>query len=98
MQTANTKLFDRGDTFFGVCEGLGQDLGISPTWFRVAFPVAAYFNPVAAVAVYAALGVLVYTLRWLVPDRPKAAAAEAAQPALIAAENDAAPAPVSIAA
>ena len=32
-----TNLLLRNDTILGVCEALGQDFGINPTWLRVAF-------------------------------------------------------------
>jgi hypothetical protein len=50
MQEAQSNLFTRDDTFFGVCEGLGQDLGISPNLLRLAFAIGTFFNPVGAIA------------------------------------------------
>ncbi|MDQ8755511.1 PspC domain-containing protein [Sphingosinicella sp. LHD-64] len=67
MQTQGN-LFTRDDTFFGVCQGLGEDLGFNPNWLRVALPVLAFFNPVAAIGAYAAGGVLVLATRLLVPN------------------------------
>ncbi len=74
-------LFTRDDTFFGVCEGLGQDLGVSPLWFRVAFPLALFFNPAMAAAAYVAAGVLVLASRLLFPDRGRDAVAVTSAPA-----------------
>ena len=74
----------RPDTMFGVCHALGEDLRISPTLLRLAFAGALFWNPVAALAAYAALGAIVLFSRWLVPN-PKAAFApepEAALPAV----------------
>ena len=66
---------------FGVCEALGEDLGIPSNLLRVALALALFWNPVATAATYAGLGVLVFVLRWLVPDP---AAAEAEEPAAAA--------------
>ncbi|MCM8731800.1 PspC domain-containing protein [Hephaestia sp. GCM10023244] len=60
-------LFNRPDTLFGVCEGAGQDLGISPNLLRLAFAVAMVWNPVAVLAAYALLGVGVAVSRWIAP-------------------------------
>ncbi len=83
MSNHQGNLFTRDDTFFGVCEGLGQDLGVSPLWFRVAFPLALFFNPVMAAAAYAAAGALVLASRLLFPDRRRAAAAVTPEPAIV---------------
>ena len=75
MQNAQPSLFTRDDTFFGVCQGLGEDLGISPLWFRLAFPVLLFFYPVVALAAYAGAGVVVFMTRWLYPHPVAAAVA-----------------------
>jgi phage shock protein PspC (stress-responsive transcriptional regulator) len=83
MNASQGNLFTRDDTFFGVCEGLGQDLRINPNLFRVAFAVGVYLNPVAAFAAYFGLGILVLATRLLVREPRQAgapAAAESAQP------------------
>ena len=67
-QTAQPSLLARDDTFFGICQGLGEDLGISPQLLRVAFALALFFNPIAAVAGYALAGVVVLASRLLVPN------------------------------
>ena len=74
-------VFARDDTFFGICQGLGDDLGFNPNWLRVALTLFLFFNPVAAIAAYFGAGILVAALRFLIPDpRPAAAPqAEAAQ-------------------
>jgi phage shock protein PspC (stress-responsive transcriptional regulator) len=69
-----TNLFTREDTFFGVCQGLGEDLGISGNWFRLAFALGLFFSPIGTLAAYAAAGAFVFTIRWLVPNGSKAAA------------------------
>ena len=62
-----TNLFTRDDTFFGVCQGLGEDLGISGNWFRLALALGLFFSPLGTIAAYAAAGVLVFAIRWLAP-------------------------------
>lgn len=58
----------RDDTFFGVCEALGEDFGFNPNWLRVALGVGLLFNPLASVAAYAAAGLIVGFSRLLVPN------------------------------
>jgi phage shock protein C len=88
MNASQGNLFTRDDTFFGVCEGLGQDLRINPNLIRVAFAVGVYLNPVAAVAVYFGLGILVLATRMLVREPRQASAAGALAPAqTVAVEN-----------
>lgn len=78
MQYAQTNVFlGRHDTFFGVCEAIGEDLGFNANYLRVAFGACVLFSPTAVVATYAALGVLVLLTRWLIPNRR---AAKAEQP------------------
>ena len=78
----------RGDTFLGVCEALGQDLGFHPNWLRIPFAALILWNPTAIVGAYLALGVVVATARWFYPAEPKAASPQGAQPS--AAETPAA--------
>ena len=66
-------LITRDDTFLGVCEGLGEDLGIHGNFFRAAFAVALFFSPVATVAAYFGLGLVVLATRLIAPN-PKAPA------------------------
>jgi phage shock protein C len=61
-------LLARDDTFFGVCAGLGEDLGFNPNWLRVGFAVLLYFNPLASVAVYVGLGLIVAFSRLVVRE------------------------------
>jgi len=81
-------LFMRDDTFFGVCEAIGEDFGFNSNWLRLAFGVSLLWNPAAVVAVYLGLGALVAFSR-LVVRNPKAAPAEA--PAEAASESASAP-------
>jgi phage shock protein C len=74
MQTAQPSLFLRDDTFFGVCEALGEDFGFNPLFLRITFAVALIWNPVAVVAAYLGAGVVVAASRWLVPNARLAAA------------------------
>ncbi len=67
----STPLFNRSDTFFGVCEGLGRDFGFHPNILRIAFGVGLMWNPVFVVGTYVALGVAVYAARFLFPASPR---------------------------
>ena len=67
MQKA-PNLLTRDDTFFGVCEGLGEDFGVHPNFFRVAMAGFLFWHPVAAVATYFGVGIIVALTRWLVPN------------------------------
>lgn len=69
MTSKRPNLFTRDDTFFGVCEGLGEDLHLPSNLVRLAFVPLLFLYPVAAFGLYAGLGVLVALTRWLVPDR-----------------------------
>ena len=79
MDASQGNLFTRDDTFFGVCEGLGQDLRINPNLIRIAFAVGLYLSPVGAFAAYFGLGLLVLATRLTVRE-PRPATAAAAQP------------------
>ena len=85
-------VFTRDDTFFGVCEALGEDLRIPPTLLRIGFALALFFNPIAAVGAYLGLGLFVAALRWFVPNptvQLPAEVEEAGQEAAIAAPVEA---------
>jgi phage shock protein PspC (stress-responsive transcriptional regulator) len=69
MQSARTNLFTRPDTMFGVCQGLGEDFGFNPNYLRLAFPLPLFLYPVATVAAYLMLGVIVFAVRWFMPNR-----------------------------
>ena len=60
-------LFARPDTFFGVCQGIGDDLGIHPNLFRIAFGMAFFFAPLATLATYFLLGLVVAATRFAFP-------------------------------
>ena len=74
-QTQPNLLF-RNDTILGVCEAIGQDFGFHPNWLRVALALTFYFNPVAVIGTYVALGVLVAVTRWIAPNQATIAAPE----------------------
>ena len=78
MQTARPNLFTRDDTFFGVCQGLGEDLGIHPNFLRIPLATLLLWNPVVVLGLYLGLGVLVAFARWISPDPVAAATADAA--------------------
>lgn len=86
MPTPRPNLLARDDTFFGVCEGLGEDLRISANLLRLGFGLALFVNPVATVAAYLCLGVIVMTARFAFPPRDTASASEPISPP--AAGND----------
>ena len=60
-------LFTREDTMFGVCQGLGEELGVPPLFFRLAFAVALFFSPMAVIATYLGLGLALALFRWAFP-------------------------------
>jgi phage shock protein PspC (stress-responsive transcriptional regulator) len=74
-------VFMRDDTFFGVCEALGEDFGFNSNWLRLVFGVSLLWNPTVVVAAYLGLGVLVAFSRLIVrnPRPAPAVAAEAGQ-------------------
>ena len=74
----------RGDTLLGVCEAVGQDLGINPNWLRIPFAALLLWNPVVIVGGYLGLAVIVGITRLLLPvarRQPTAMAEQAAEPA-----------------
>lgn len=79
-QSSQAWLIARDDTFFGVCQGLGEDLGFSPQWLRIAFALLLFWNPLAAVGGYAAAGLVVLLSRLIAPA-PRTASVEAEAPA-----------------
>lgn len=89
MQISQPSLIARDDTFFGVCAGIGEDFGFNPNYLRVAFAVLMFFNPLAAVGVYAAAGAVVLFSRLLAPNPRAAAAPRSIVRAESQAQNDA---------
>jgi phage shock protein PspC (stress-responsive transcriptional regulator) len=62
-----TSLPLRSDTFLGVFEAIGQDLGINPNWLRVPFAALILWNPEVIVGLYLGLGLVVAATRWFFP-------------------------------
>lgn len=75
--------FNRPDTLLGVCEAIGQDLGVNANWLRVALAVGVFWSLEAALAAYLALGVMVVAVRLLTPARGVAAPQPVAGPAAV---------------
>lgn len=57
----------RAHTILGVCEGLGEDFGVNPLWFRVPLAAGVLWSPLAAIGIYFGLGVIVLASRLLFP-------------------------------
>jgi phage shock protein PspC (stress-responsive transcriptional regulator) len=91
MQERQPNLLTRDDTFFGVCQALGEDFGFPPNLLRIAFGIPVIFFPVPVLSLYFGLGAIVLLSRLLAP-RPRRKAA--AQPAKA---RDEAPAPALLA-
>ena len=95
MDTARPSLFARDDTFFGICQGLGEDLRVNPDLLRVALIPALFFYPVQTLAAYFGAGTIVLLSRLLFPATPRRGKtarvqetpAVIAQPALSTAEE-----------
>jgi len=74
MENETTNLFQRRDTFFGICEAVGQDFGFNPLWLRLAFVAPLFFFPVETFVGYFALGLVVLASRLLFPAKTAAPA------------------------
>jgi phage shock protein C len=70
MHASHPSIFSREDTFFGVCEAIGQDLGFNPVYLRIAFGIFLLWNPLMVVGAYVIAGMVVLSSRLLFPDRP----------------------------
>ncbi len=68
---SRTPLPLRRDTFLGVFEAIGQDLGINPNWLRIPFAALILWNPEVIIGLYLALGLVVAATRWFFPAEPK---------------------------
>jgi phage shock protein C len=83
MQTYQPNIFvDRDDTFFGICEAIGEDFRIPANLLRVGLALVLFFNPLAALAAYAGLGVLVFVSRWFAPNPQPAIREVEAEPVI----------------
>jgi len=67
--TNQTPLPLRHDNILGVCEAIGQDFGFNPLYLRLAFIAPIFFAPMASIAAYFGLGVVVAATRWFAPDQ-----------------------------
>jgi phage shock protein PspC (stress-responsive transcriptional regulator) len=76
MAASQPSLWNRPDTLFGVCEGLGQDFGFNPLFLRIALAASILLDPKIAIATYFGLGLLVAASRLLFPNKTIKAAAE----------------------
>ena len=77
----------RNDTLLGVCEALGQDFGVNPTWFRLAFIPPLFFVPLQTIAAYFAVGALVALTRKIAPT-PAASTMTVEAPARVIEEDE----------
>lgn len=66
---ASPNLFTRDDTFFGVCQGLGEDLGISPDLLRLALAAGLFWNPIAVACAYGVMAAVVIASRLAFPEQ-----------------------------
>ncbi|QIL02703.1 PspC domain-containing protein [Sphingomonas sinipercae] len=71
----NVALPMRNDTMLGICQGLGEDLGIHPNLLRVMFGAIVFFDVKLAVIAYLTVGVFVAASRYFFP-KPKTTAIE----------------------
>ena len=72
MHSVQPSLFRRSDTFFGVCEALGEDFGFNPLLLRVAFGVLLLWNPTVVIGTYLTAAVLILLSRWIFPKNRRA--------------------------
>jgi phage shock protein C len=68
--TNETPLPLRSDTILGVCEAIGQDFGFNPLWLRLVFVGTIFFAPIAGIATYLGLGLVVAAARFFAPSQP----------------------------
>jgi phage shock protein C len=87
MTVASPTFLGRSDTFFGVCEAIGQDTAINANLLRIALGVGVLFAPVMVIAVYGLLAVAVIASRVIFP----VPAAVVAAPVVVSNDFDAEP-------
>lgn len=83
MSASQPSMFSRPDTLMGICQAIGEDLGINPTWVRALLACGVFFNLAATIGVYLGLGVIVAVTRWLFPAPAPEAAETATQIAVV---------------
>ncbi len=76
VQNAQPSLIARSDTLFGVCQGIGEDLGFNPLYLRLALTALLFFYPLAALATYVGAGLMVAVAHRLYPNPRRAAETE----------------------
>lgn len=86
--TNQTPLPLRHDTILGVCEAIGQDFGFNPLWLRLAFIAPLFFAPMASVAAYFGLGLVVAASRWLTRETKRTEAPQLVSANAVEVEND----------
>ncbi|HYD14280.1 MAG TPA: PspC domain-containing protein [Allosphingosinicella sp.] len=85
MSERQPNLLTRDDTFFGVCQALGEDFGFPPNLLRIAFGIPVIFFPVPVLSLYFGLGAIVLLSRLIAPrPRRKAAQPAAAETPIVA--------------
>jgi phage shock protein C len=97
MPFSDTNVFARDDTFFGVCQAIGEDLGFNANYLRIAFALPLLYAPLATIAAYLALAVVVLLTRLIVPNPRRAEVAEtmADEEAASADANEMEPMPIA---
>jgi phage shock protein PspC (stress-responsive transcriptional regulator) len=60
--------FARNDTLLGVCQSLGDDLGFNPIYLRILFGASLIWNPLAVIALYFGLAVVIALANALFPS------------------------------
>ena len=68
---------------FGICQAVGEAIGIKPIYLRIALLVLLMVSPIAMIAAYAALGGFVVGSWMLFPDAQTESKAEAGRIAAI---------------
>ncbi|MBA3668437.1 MAG: PspC domain-containing protein, partial [Sphingomonas sp.] len=63
----------RNNTILGVCEAIGEDFGFHPNWLRIALIAPLFFQPLATIAAYLGLGVVVTISRFAAPNKTASA-------------------------
>lgn len=69
MHPRRPNLFTRDDTMFGVCQGIGEDLGFNPNYLRAALPLLLFVFPVATIIGYLLAGLVVFTVHSVMPSK-----------------------------
>lgn len=85
-------LFLRDDTFFGVCEALGQDFHIPANLLRLGLAPLLIWNPLATVVGYLSVGIVIAAIRFLFPNRRRGRGSKGTAEMTATAETVAAPA------